>query len=526
MSLVFRSDQTTPLTNDQLDNNFKYLRDQTALKYSTSSVTAANISAALRTAVGNQTSLDLAQSNALNAWTVRDLAPNSILPLTTDKSSIVTRASNGDITVSIVHGNLDGNATTASLAANATKLLNSRTINGVAFDGTANISIEDSSKLPLLGGQLVGKLLLKASSNNVASINFGASAVDPDFVNRANGDMWATTSGVYYHIQGQTDKVAPIASPSFTGIPQAPGTNGAASQVITLSHLDVAKTELNSSISLKANIASPAFTGNPTVPTAAVGDNDTSIANTAFVTAADNAKEASITSAYQTYTTNAIVTYSNTVNTLLTAKANLASPVFTGIPQAPTAAAGTNSTQLATTAFTNSAVTDLRNILNAAITSLNDAIASTRPVPVGAVFYMAQSVVQYGYLEANGQAVSRTTYADLWTYLGRPNTGDGSTTFNVPDYRGEFFRGWDHGRGIDTNRAIGTVQYGSIQSHTHPYVDTYYREAWGDQSTSYGVGSAKTDSDNYDYNYNRVTSPTGDNETRPRNVALMPVIKW
>ena len=50
--------------------------------------------------------------------------------------------------------------------------------------------------------------------------------------------MWATTSGLFYHIQGQTDQVAPLLSPTFTGTARAPGYTGLPDQIITLSHLD------------------------------------------------------------------------------------------------------------------------------------------------------------------------------------------------------------------------------------------------------------------------------------------------
>lgn len=525
MALVFRTDQTTPLTNDQVDNNFKYLRDQILLKYSISDFTPVNISAKLNTLTGTQTSYDLAQANALNSWTLRNLAPTSDLPVITDKSSIVSRNSFGDITVGTVNGALSGNATSATLAANATKLLNSRTINGVPFDGTANISIVDASKLSLQGGTLVGKLILSVSQTASASVNFGSSTAVPSAGYLANGDMWATTSGFFYRMNGQTDQFAMIANPTFTGIPRVPGFSGEASQIVAFSHLDAAKTDLNAAIALKASIASPTFTGTPIVPTANAGTNTNQIATTAFVQTAVNNKASDLTTAYQTYTNSAIVTQSNATNVLLALKAAIDSPTFTGTPLAPTATAGANSTQIATTAFVSSAANTLQNNLNSAVAALNDLINSTRPVPVGAVMFMPSSVVPYGYFEANGQAVSRTTYAALWAFLGSPNTGNGSTTFNIPDYRGEFIRGWDHGRGVDTNRDLNSVQYGSIQSHTHAYVDTYYREIGG-AGNGPGIGSRATDGDNYDYNYNRITDATGDNETRPRNVALMPIIKW
>jgi hypothetical protein len=88
----------------------------------------------------------------------------------------------------------------------------------------------------------------------------------------------------------------------------------------------------------RAPLASPAFTGNPTAPTPTVGDNDTSIATTAFVNA-------------QGYGT---VAYIDAADAL---KAPLASPALTGVPTAPTAAPGTGTTQLATTAFVAAAVT-------------------------------------------------------------------------------------------------------------------------------------------------------------------------
>lgn len=529
MALVFRTDQSTPLTNDQVDNNFKYLRDEINLKYSTSDFTAANISLKLRTTATGQTAYQLAQANAMNAWLVRNLEPLSGLPSTSDKSSLVARDTYGNITVSTITGNLSGTASNATVAASAVKLASAREINGVAFDGTANITIEDSTKLPTIGGSMTGKLNLPSSSSVRAPINIG-SGLSPDSANKVNGDLWATSSGLFYHISGQTDQVAPLASPTFTGIARAPGYDSTPSQIITLTHLDNALNIINTSLSLKAPLSSPTFTGTPSAPTPAASSNDMRLATTEYVTSGITSKAADITTAYQAYTTNAVVAYSNTVNTLLTAKANLASPEFTGVPLAPTANPGTNTTQLATTAFTTGAIANVQNALNSAVTALQDAINATRPVPVGAVFYMYASTVPYGYLEANGQAVSRTTYAALWAYLGSPNTGNGSTTFNVPDLRGEFIRGWDHGRGIDTNREIASVQYSQNQEHNHgmPGDDQLtFANGYGgwsatnrgsfpyDARSSYGGGGAIWN-----------TTTEGGNESRPRNVALMPVIKW
>lgn len=86
----------------------------------------------------------------------------------------------------------------------------------------------------------------------------------------------------------------------------------------------------------------------------------------------------------------------------------------------------------------------------------------------GDVFYTASDTPPSFSLKANGAAVSRTAYAALFARIGtRYGVGDGFTTFNLPDGRGELIRGWDDGRGVDGGRALGSWQAGSIQSHTH-----------------------------------------------------------
>jgi microcystin-dependent protein len=79
--------------------------------------------------------------------------------------------------------------------------------------------------------------------------------------------------------------------------------------------------------------------------------------------------------------------------------------------------------------------------------------------PPGAVLFFAAPIVPTGWLEADGAAVSRTTYAALFGVIGvLYGSGDGSTTFNVPDLRGYFIRGWADGGPIDAGRGFGTTQ--------------------------------------------------------------------
>ncbi len=89
-------------------------------------------------------------------------------------------------------------------------------------------------------------------------------------------------------------------------------------------------------------------------------------------------------------------------------------------------------------------------------------------VPSGSVFCMAVATVPSGYLECNGAAVSRTTYAALFAVIGTAyGTGDGSSTFNLPDLRGEFIRGFDNGRGVDSGRSIASSQSSQFGQHNH-----------------------------------------------------------
>lgn len=104
--------------------------------------------------------------------------------------------------------------------------------------------------------------------------------------------------------------------------------------------------------------------------------------------------------------------------------------------------------------------------LNDTIAALEDQIATA--VSSGAVMHFARSTPPAGWLKANGAAVSRSTYEALFTAIGTTfGAGDGASTFNLPDLRGEFVRGWDDARGVDGGRAFGSFQDGQNESHTH-----------------------------------------------------------
>lgn len=123
------------------------------------------------------------------------------------------------------------------------------------------------------------------------------------------------------------------------------------------------------------------------------------------------------------------------------------------------------------------------------------------------------------WLECDGAELSRTTYATLYAALGTTfGGGDGSTTFNLPDFRGEFLRGWDHGRGVDSGRDLGSAQSEGLKAHTHSYAALAFGVSGG---TGIAGGSTFLLG-----NSSGTSGSTGDAETRPRNVAGMFVIRY
>lgn len=90
--------------------------------------------------------------------------------------------------------------------------------------------------------------------------------------------------------------------------------------------------------------------------------------------------------------------------------------------------------------------------------------------PTGTVNSFAGSTAPTGWLLCGGQAISRTTFADLFAIVGTTyGSGDGSTTFNIPDLRGRTVAGIDNMNGADAGRldwANTLGANGGTQTHT------------------------------------------------------------
>jgi microcystin-dependent protein len=167
------------------------------------------------------------------------------------------------------------------------------------------------------------------------------------------------------------------------------------------------------------------------------GQTGVSVPNLAKVVLVCNGTDVVVATNYMANATLPSATLSN---------ATLSSPTLTGTPVAPTASAGTNTTQIATTAFVQA------NIL------------------VGEIKMWGTSSAPSGYLICNGAAVSRTTYAALFAVYGTVfGTGDGSTTFNLPNFtdRMPIGAGSTYSLAATGGSATTTLAEANLPSHSH-----------------------------------------------------------
>lgn len=128
-------------------------------------------------------------------------------------------------------------------------------------------------------------------------------------------------------------------------------------------------------------------------------------------------------------------------------------------------------------------------------------------LPIGVPVPWPSATPPTGWLKCNGAAFSAEEYPEL---------AKAYPTNKLPDLRGEFIRGWDDGRGIDSGRTLLSAQDGSIEAHGHDYNGVIY--------TSSGPSWANT-TDAGHRAYSGFTSSYGGSETRPRNIAFNYIVR-
>jgi microcystin-dependent protein len=171
-------------------------------------------------------------------------------------------------------------------------------------------------------------------------------------------------------------------------------------------------------------------------------------------------------------------------------------------------------------------------------------------IPSGVVFPFAGTTAPYGYLICDGSAISRSDYPALFVSLGSGTlhgVGDGSTTFNLPDYRGKFMRGLDGTAGNDPDKAtrthpvtgavVGDV-VGSEQSDAHQNITGDIDAVWRVGDTGGGTGAIRKKNTGAStagagpntscgFSFNASLSPgqRTSTETRPKNANVNYIVK-
>ncbi len=329
--------------------------------------------------------------------------------------------------------------------------------------------------------------------------------------------------------------------------------------------------------------ASPALTGTPTAPTATAGNNSTQLANTAFVQAALVAVIGGAPTTLDTLKEIATAinndpNFSATINNALALKAPLASPAMTGTPTAPTAAQTVNNTQIATTEFVKSAIAalvasspaalDTLNELAAALendpnfaTTVTNALAGKQPLdstltdlsgktvngilqylglgegsalPVGVPVPWPSATPPTGWLKCNGAAFSAEEYPEL---------AKAYPTNKLPDLRGEFIRGWDDERGVDSGRTLLSSQGDAIRNITGGFgqlrvnseinaivdVQSVSGAFYGGTSVRNNINVSMTYANDrkirQDVHFSAANVVPTANENRPRNIAFNYIVR-
>lgn len=156
-------------------------------------------------------------------------------------------------------------------------------------------------------------------------------------------------------------------------------------------------------------------------------------------------------------------------------------------------------------------------------------------IPIGSVITFAGSVCPFGYLEANGNAISRSTYAKLHAVMSNHGNGNGTTTFNLPDYRGKFLRMIDGLAGQDVDKAartamnpggaignlVGSIQSDEVKSHAHTYITPTKRT----QQNAVDDGYSHT-YQGWQGSTTAASYSTGGTETRPKNAYVLYCVKY
>ncbi len=245
--IVLRREKGSPLTNDELDNNFLYLSTSIEDRVRKVDYTASDVIAKIKS-VSTETAL-------IDVYSVR----GKTLDDTSGTRVLVTKDSSGTVNATTFAGNLNGNATTATNASTANLAGNVTGVVAITNGGTGRTSAAEArTALQVVhnqGDTITGKLVLaKPSGDDIALLNVGST--EP--LSSVSGDVWLNASGqMRYNRAGSIYTLATLTSPSFTGTPSAPtpASNNNSDRLATTAFVQTLKVGLESQIALKADAA-------------------------------------------------------------------------------------------------------------------------------------------------------------------------------------------------------------------------------------------------------------------------------
>lgn len=439
--ITLRSIKGSPLTLNEVDDNFTNINTELGLKLNSSEFTTTELLNRIKTVDGAGSGLDADMLDGLNASVSHVTGVSTIVARDTTgnfSANVITASLTGNVTGNVV-GNLTGNVTgNATGLSTVLPLANGGTGGSSSSSARSNlglgtIAIQNSNNITITGGTITGITDL--------SVEDGGTGASDAATARSNLGLTIGTN-----VQAYDADLSGLAGLMTTGIMVRTGTG----TYVTRS--------IQAGVGL--SITTPdGISGSPTL--------------------------------------------SNTGVTAIVAGSGVSVDNTTG-----------------NVTVTNTGVKSING-------QTGDLVFGTF-VPSGAVFMFAMPTAPAGYLQCDGSAVSRTTYAQLFAAIGTTfGAGNGTTTFNIPDMRAMFPRGWDNGRGIDQPRDFGSTQQDENKAHTHFHTDTYYSFENGNDTTfgSGLTGATTRDFNNSLYTHTRQTQSQGTTEARPKNVALLFCIK-
>lgn len=469
--------------------------------------------------------------------TAATLPASGVVVVQGTQNQVASTATNGVVTLSLTDtvsvNNFNANNVTATnIAGNVVTDNGSRVITVATLPYSISNVVGTDNQIAV---NIVGSTATLSLPTNVAATNINANSISASDIYE-NGYRVLTaatlpTNGLV-SIQGTPNQIA-TTSTNGAAIVSLPNT-------VSINSLTAATTNITNQLNASnANINSLSATNETVTTLNATNASVSQILNANSIGAASLAVSgnasvygsltaSNITSAGSLFGINLTAAFGSISNQLNAnnLSANTATFITFGdsfgtkinkIDKDPTFAANSDlnlATQKAIAAYVQSAIASFANNL-----------VMTPPVPTGAVFFVAMQTPPSGYLIADGSSLSTTQYSNLFAAIGYTYGGSGSN-FNLPDLRGQFIRGWDSSGLQDPGRVFGSSQLDDFKSHRH--VDPFAENdgtldlEFGQVPGTYGArGCGESDNDQSRY----YTGYDGGTETRPKNIALLPIIK-